>query len=92
MTDAGTKARLRYQAAMAQIDVGAVLARRSRHWTVVAARRWYTSVELTLRSGRREIRAHVMVGHYGPDLACAGLRVVSPPPTQRVLGLPLDAA
>jgi hypothetical protein len=85
VTGAGTRARERFQLAMQSVAVGARLARRSLEWTVTAAIRRDTSVELTLRRGRRSITVSVGVCHSGPVLWEAGLRAVATAPTQHAL-------
>lgn len=82
--NAGERDRLRFQERMAQIEVGAVLARK-RQWTVVAKQRLETSRLLTLRCGRREFKVSVIVCHSGPILWEVGLRSVALPPTQGLL-------
>lgn len=85
MKGAGTIARERFLAAMKAIEVGAKLAHRSTIWTVVASQWRETSIDLTLRSGRRTIDVSVSVCYYGPILWEAGLRPVTNAPTQREL-------
>jgi hypothetical protein len=85
VTGAGTRARERFQLAMQSVAVGARLARRSVEWTVAKCIHRATSVELTLRNGRRSITVSVMVSHTGPDLDDAGLRAVANAPSQHAL-------
>lgn len=85
MTCAGTIARERFLERMQAVAVGAKLARHSIEWTIVKAVRRETSIDLTLRNGRREIVASVMVSHDGPDLHWADLRPVANAPSQREL-------
>ncbi|NNM65690.1 MAG: hypothetical protein HKL99_13990, partial [Burkholderiales bacterium] len=74
----GLRARERFLANMQKIAVGARLTRRNRIWVVAKQKRWDTSVELTLQSGRRTVQAHIMVSLSGPCLADAGLRPIRP--------------
>lgn len=90
MIGAGTQTRLRFEQGMQKIAVGAILARRHT-WTVVKQQHFATSVDLTLRRGRRTIRVSVSISIHGPDLFDAGLRSIAPAPTQRNL-LPLEVA
>ncbi len=83
MSGAGTKIRERYLAAMAQIQPGAVLARRKRHWTVKKLKRTETGVDLTLVCGRRSMMVYVGVCITGPSLWESGLKLVSSPPLNR---------
>ncbi len=89
MTGAGTQARLRFERAMEAIAVGATLARRHT-WMVVKQRHFATSVDLTLRCGRRTALVSVPISLWGPDLADAGLRAVAAAPIQREM-LPMEA-
>jgi len=90
MTGVGTQTRLRFEQAMQTIAIGATLARRQT-WTVIKQRHFDTSVDLTLRRGRRTIRLSVSISIHGPDLFDAGLRPVALAPTQRELLL-MEAA
>lgn len=85
MIDAGTLERERFNAAMDRVAVGATLVRGKRPWVVVKQKQRETSVDLTLRSGRRELMVPVMVCHSGPALWEVGLSVVAPAPVQRGL-------
>lgn len=91
MSGAGTQARERFFRNMAQISVGAQLARRH-VWTVVKQRHFDTSVDLTLRRGRRTVRVSVPVSLHGPDLFDVGLRPMAAAPVQRdLLGMGVAA-
>lgn len=77
----GTRARERFIANMRKVAVGARLARR-RVWVVTEQKRWDTSVELTMQSGRRTFHVNVPISHVGPDLWDAGLRFIASAPSQ----------
>ncbi len=70
---------------MQAVAVGATLARRRIVWTVIKQKHWDTSVDLTLRSGRRTLVVSVGVCHTGPVLWETGLLPVSRAPVQRGL-------
>lgn len=76
--------RERYLSRMQAVAVGAKLARRF-VWVVARQVRRDTSVELTLKRGRRSIVVNVGVCHSGPDLFWAGLRPIAPAPEQQQL-------
>jgi hypothetical protein len=78
----GEAARRRFEERMVQIEVGATLARRNRHWTVVATQRMEASRLLTLRCGRRTFKVNVALALSGPVLWEVGLRSVALPPSQ----------
>jgi hypothetical protein len=82
---AGRDERQRFDDAMAAVAVGATLVRRKRPWVVVAQKLRYTSIDLTLRSGRREIIVAVGLAFTGPVLWDADLKVAAPAPAQRGL-------
>ena len=79
----------RFRDAMDKTAVGSRLGNYNRGsrivWTVIARKRWDTSFQLTLRSGRRQITRHVGICHSGPDLASSGLRFIGHAPVQRDL-------
>lgn len=88
------EARMRFQESMAEIAIGATLAAmprndqaraKPRHWIVTHQRRYDSSITLTLRCGRHEIRVHVGICHTGPELMDVGMRSVAPAPSQRNL-------
>lgn len=85
MKGAGTLARERFESGMAEIAVGAKLARRQRTWTVVSQVHRATTVDLVLRHGRRTITVPVPVCHTGPSLWHVNLRAVAGAPVQRDL-------
>lgn len=82
MSSSGVLDRRRFQEAMGKIAIGAALVRRSRRWVVIKQQRRDTSVELTLKCGRRGFRVNVPICHSGPVLWEVGLRVGAPPPSQ----------
>ena len=83
--------RERFADAMKKVAVGAKLARIDKVgtstmlWTVSAATRMDTSIELSLRHGRHYTRVNVPVCFTGPCLADVGMRSVALAPEQRVL-------
>jgi len=85
----GSAARQRFIQAMLKVAPGSRLANYNTGsrivWTVTTCKRWDTSVQLTLRCGRRQISRTVGICHSGPDLASSGLRFVGHAPTQREL-------
>lgn len=74
----------RFAERMRQIEPGAVLCKRKRHWTVASAKHYATSTHLTLRHGRRTICFDVMICYAGPYLG-PEWHCVSLPPTQKSL-------
>lgn len=80
--NAGEKMRATYLERMRQIDVGALLERKGRKWTVAKRRMLDGTVALTLRHGRREFVIYVPVTISGPELWHAHFRVVTAPPSQ----------
>lgn len=70
---------------MQAVAVGATLARRRIVWTVIKQKHWDTSVELTLRSGRRTVVVSVGICLSGPVLWEVGLQPIEGAPTQREL-------
>lgn len=85
MIDAGTAARERFQRRMGQVAVGATLRSRHRQWLITKQQRLDTSVMLTLKCGRHQLRVNIPVCHYGPCLADVGLSAGAPAPQQREL-------
>ncbi|WP_407059213.1 hypothetical protein ACKZDW_02180 (plasmid) [Ralstonia syzygii subsp. celebesensis] len=85
MTNAGTAARERFHHRMGQVAVGATLVSKSRQWLVTKQQHFDTSVMLTLKCGRHQLRLNVPVCHYGPCLADVGLSAGAPAPQQREL-------
>jgi hypothetical protein len=85
MLNAGQADRERFIDRMRAVAVGAKLRRGRAEWLVVKAKRRETTIDLTLRSGRRELVVPVGVSHWGPDLGMAGLRPVASAPEQREL-------
>ena len=81
----GEAARARYAERMQATAVGAQVARHGPTWTIVHRKAWDTSVELTLRHGRRTVTAHVPVCITGPCWADVDLRPVAAAPKQRGL-------
>ncbi len=80
----GEKARKRFHERMQEIAVGATV-KRGQVWTVTHQSRRETSVELTLKRGRRSVAVNVPVCHSGPCLADVGLSSAGRAPMQRDL-------
>jgi hypothetical protein len=81
-----------YRENMRKIEVGAKVARNKTVWTIIERKFRETSVELTLRSGRREITlTGVMMCISGPCLADVGLVSVSNAPEQREMQFAAEA-
>lgn len=70
-----------------QIRVGATLSRGRRNWTVLAHKRFETSVQLTLGCGKHRIDVPVAICATGPILWETGLECVRQAPTQAKLRL-----
>lgn len=81
-TCSGAQARARFFEAMKAVAIGAQLTRGGPVWTVVDQKRRDTSIDLTIRRGRRTFLVAVPVCHYGPLLHQVGLSRVKSAPVQ----------